>query len=68
MAALIRRYYRIRTAGWGATLKDHEGFFWGGTWICCSRTGTDNAENLSKISCFTMTTDADVMKEIVVDR
>ena len=50
--------------GWGAT-EGPQGFFWGGTWICAA-TGTDNTELIKDIM-LTMTTDDEVMKEIVVD-
>ena len=50
--------------GWGAT-EGPQGFFWGGTWIC-GATGTDNA-SLVKDIILKMTTDEDIMKEIVVD-
>ena len=50
--------------GWGAT-EGPQGFFWGGTWICAA-TGTDNA-GLVKDIMLQMTTNEDVMKEIVVD-
>ena len=49
--------------GWGAT-EGPQGFFWGGTWIC-GATGTDNA-SLVKDIILKMTTDEDIMKEIVV--
>ena len=50
--------------GWGAT-EGPQGFFWGGTWICAAQ-GTDNADLIKDIM-LTMTTDDEVMKEIVVD-
>ncbi len=50
--------------GWGAT-EGPQGFFWGGTWICAA-TGTDNA-SLVKDIMLQMTTNEDIMKEIVVD-
>lgn len=50
--------------GWGAT-QGPQGFFWGGTWICAAQ-GTDNA-NLVKDIMLKMTTDDDVMKDIVLD-
>ena len=50
--------------GWGAA-EGPQGFFWGGTWIAAAA-GTDNAATIKDIM-LTMTTDADVMKEIVVD-
>ena len=50
--------------GWGAT-EGPQGFFWGGTWICAAA-GTDNA-GLVKDIMLQMTTNEDVMKEIVVD-
>ena len=50
--------------GWAAT-EGPQGFFWGGTWIAAAA-GTDNAATIKDIM-LTMTTDADVMKEIVVD-
>lgn len=50
--------------GWGAA-EGPQGFFWGGTWICAA-TGTDNAD-LVKDIMLQMTTNEDVMKEIVVD-
>ena len=53
----------IANAGkWGAT-EGPQGFFWGGTWICAA-TGTDNA-SLVKDIMLTMTTNTDVMTEIV---
>lgn len=42
-----------------------QGFFWGGTWICAAA-GTDNASEIKDI-ILTMTTDPEVMKEIVTD-
>ena len=50
--------------GWGAT-EGPQGFFWGGTWICAAE-GTDNTDLIKDIM-LTMTTDDEVMKEIVVD-
>ena len=50
--------------GWGAT-EGPQGFFWGGTWICAAE-GTDNTEVIKDIM-LKMTTDDEVMKEIVVD-
>lgn len=50
--------------GWGAA-EGPEGFFWGGTWICAAN-GTDNA-SLVKDIMLKMTTDDDIMKDIVVD-
>lgn len=41
-----------------------KGFFWGGTWICAAA-GTDNAD-LVKDIMLKMTTDDDIMKDIVV--
>ena len=49
--------------GWGAT-EGPQGFYWGGTWICAAA-GTDNA-GLVKDIMLQMTTNEDVMKEIVV--
>ena len=49
--------------GWGAT-QGPQGFFWGGTWICAAE-GTDNAD-LVKDIMLKMTTDDDIMKDIVV--
>ena len=48
---------------WGAT-KGPQGFFWGGTWICAAA-GTDNA-SLVKDIMLQITTNPDIMKEIVV--
>ena len=48
---------------WGAT-EGPQGFFWGGTWICAA-TGTDNASIVKDIM-LKLTTDPEVMKEIVV--
>jgi len=48
---------------WGAATGP-QGFFWGGTWICASAS-TDNGE-LVKDIILKLTTDADIMKEIVV--
>ena len=50
--------------GWGAT-EGPQGFFWGGTWICAAQ-GTDNP-GLVKDIMLQMTTNEDIMKEIVVD-
>lgn len=49
--------------GWGAT-EGPQGFFWGGTWICAAN-GTDNP-SLVKDIMLQMTTNADIMKDIVV--
>ena len=49
---------------WGATVGP-QGFFWGGTWICAAK-GTDNAD-LVKDIILKMTTDDDIMTEIVVE-
>ena len=49
--------------GWAAT-EGPQGFFWGGTWVCAA-TGTDNASIVKDIM-LKMTTDDDIMKEIVV--
>lgn len=49
--------------GWGAT-EGPQGFFWGGTWICAA-TGTDN-ESLIKDIMLQLTTNEEIMKEIVV--
>lgn len=49
--------------GWGAT-EGPQGFFWGGTWLCAA-TGTDNV-SLVKDIILQMTTNDDIMKEIVV--
>ena len=49
--------------GWGAT-QGPQGFFWGGTWICAAN-GTDNP-SLVKDIMLQMTTNADIMKDIVV--
>ena len=49
---------------WGAAVGP-QGFFWGGTWICAAK-GTDNAD-LVKDIILKMTTDDDVMTEIVVE-
>ena len=49
--------------GWGAA-QGPQGFFWGGTWICAAA-GTDNAA-LVKDIMLKMTTDDDIMKDIVV--
>ena len=50
--------------GWGAA-EGPQGFYWGGTWICAAN-GTDN-KGLIKDIILKMTTDADIMKDIVVD-
>ena len=50
--------------GWGAA-QGPQGFFWGGTWICAAQ-DTDNA-SLVKDIMLKMTTDDDVMKDIVLD-
>ncbi len=47
---------------WGAC-EGPQGFYWGGTWICAAA-GTDNADLIKDIM-LTMTTDKDVLKEIV---
>ena len=49
--------------GWGAA-EGPQGFFWGGTWICAAE-GTDNAD-LVKDIMLKMTTDDDIMKDIVI--
>ena len=49
--------------GWGAA-QGPQGFFWGGTWICAAE-GTDNADIVKDIM-LKMTTDDDIMKDIVV--
>lgn len=49
--------------GWGAAVGP-QGFYWGGTWICAA-TGTDNP-SLVKDIMLQMTTNTDVMKEIVI--
>ena len=49
--------------GWGAT-EGPQGFFWGGTWICAAQ-GTDNP-GLVKDIILQMTTNEDIMKDIVV--
>lgn len=49
--------------GWAAT-EGPQGFFWGGTWICAAN-GTDNLDEIKDIM-LKLTTDADIMKEIVV--
>ena len=49
--------------GWGAT-EGPQGFFWGGTWICAAK-GTDNGDLIKDIM-LKMTTDAELMKGIVV--
>ncbi len=48
--------------GWGGCVGP-QSFYWGGTWICAA-TGTDNA-SLVKDILLTMTTDTDVLSEIV---
>lgn len=48
---------------WGGT-EGPQGFFWGGTWICAAN-GTDNA-SLVKDIMLQMTTNKDIMKEIVI--
>lgn len=48
---------------WGATVGP-QGFFWGGTWICAAN-GTDNADLIKDIM-LKMTTDDDIMKDIVI--
>lgn len=48
---------------WAAT-EGPQAFFWGGTWICVA-TGTDN-EELIKDIMLTMTTDTELMKNMVV--
>ena len=54
----------VATAGrWGGTVGP-QSFFWGGTWICAA-TGTDNTE-LVKDIMLKLTTDTDIMTEIVV--
>lgn len=50
--------------GWGATTGP-QGFFWGGTWICAA-TGTDN-EELVKDIMLKLTTDKEIMTDIVID-
>ena len=50
--------------GWGAA-EGPQGFYWGGTWICAAN-GTDN-KGLIKDIILKMTTDDDIMKDIVVD-
>ncbi len=50
--------------GWGLCVGP-QSFYWGGTWIAAA-TGTDNP-TLVKDIILTMTTDADVMKEIAVN-
>ena len=55
----------IANAGkWGAT-EGPQGFFWGGTWVCAAQ-GTDNA-SLVKDIILKMTTDTDIMTDIVKD-
>lgn len=49
--------------GWGAA-QGPQGFFWGGTWICAAN-GTDNADLIKDIM-LKMTTDDDIMKDIVI--
>ena len=48
---------------WAAT-EGPQGFFWGGTWICAAE-GTDNPSIIKDIM-LQMTTNEDVMKDIVV--
>lgn len=50
--------------GWAAT-EGPQGFFWGGTWICAA-TGTDNPTLIADIMR-KLTTDEEIMTEIVVD-
>lgn len=47
---------------WAAT-EGPQGFFWGGTWICCA-SGSDNAAEVKDI-ILTMTADPAVLQEIV---
>ena len=49
--------------GWGACVGP-QSFFWGGTWICAAN-GTDN-QSLVKDIMLTLTTNKDVLKDIVV--
>ena len=51
-----------KDGGWAAT-EGPQGFYWGGTWIAAA-TGTDNPTLVADIMR-TMTTNVDVMKEIV---
>ena len=51
-----------KDGGWAAT-EGPQGFYWGGTWITAA-TGTDNPTLVADIMR-TMTTNVDVMKEIV---
>lgn len=51
--------------GWAAT-NGPQGFFWGGTWVCCAD-GTDNAKEVKDI-ILTMTANKDVMTKIVVEK
>ena len=51
-----------KDGGWAAT-EGPQGFYWGGTWITAA-TGTDNPTLVADIMK-TMTTNVDVMKEIV---
>ena len=53
----------VKDGGWALTTGP-QSFYWGGTWIC-GATGTDNA-SLVKDIILKMTTDEDIMKEIVV--
>ena len=48
--------------GWGA-VEGPQGFYWGGTWVCGAQ-GTDNPTLVADIMR-TLTTNEDVMKEIV---
>ena len=50
--------------GWAAT-EGPQGFFWGGTWMCAAN-GTDNADLIKDIM-LKMTTDKDIMTDIVKD-
>ena len=52
----------VKDGGWAAT-EGPQGFYWGGTWITAA-TGTDNPTLVADIMK-TMTTNVDVMKEIV---
>ena len=49
---------------WGAVVGP-QGFYWGGTWICVAN-GTDNV-SICKDIILKLTTDVDIMTEIVVD-
>ncbi len=53
-----------KNGGWAAT-EGPQGFFWGGTWICAA-TGTDNPTLVADIMR-QLTTNEDIMKEIVTD-